>query len=170
VGGVRRAGHGRASARPPVAAGEGAPLYVDSIAAVHAYARAPGLTKSGRERRVALSRRLRRALDLLQAERTRKRAGFKLDPASLVVGDLEYQAFQARVWPQLLQAAGLSGIDFKDTRDTFASQLLTAGVQLGYIRFRPTCWPESHRGPPHSPFRSRRPSPTESRSLRRSKG
>jgi hypothetical protein len=33
----------------------------------------------------------------------------------------------------VLKLAGVSGVRMKDLRDTFASQLLTAGVQLGYV-------------------------------------
>jgi integrase len=91
---------------------------------------APGLTKSGPERKVALSRRLRRALKLLYIERASER---RPDPASLVLADLDYRPFQEDVWPRVLARGGLSGIAYKDLRDSFASWLITAGVTLGYI-------------------------------------
>ena len=41
--------------------------------------------------------------------------------------------FQAMEGAKIRQRSKLGAVRFKDLRDTFASQLLTAGVQLGYI-------------------------------------
>ena len=89
--------------------------------------RALGLTKSGRERRVALSRRLRAALAELYADR------FEPGPEELVLGNVDPASFRKREWRRILKRAKLAGRFPKDLRDTFASQLLTAGVQLGYV-------------------------------------
>jgi len=83
--------------------------------------------KSGRARRVALSRRLRFALAELYHAR------FKPGPDALVFGDLEPNNFRHREWRRILDRAGIGHRALKDLRDTFASQLLTAGVQLGYV-------------------------------------
>ncbi len=87
----------------------------------------PGPPKSGRAREVALSRRLRAALEELDRERWR--------PADdrLVLEGLDPSNFHGREWRQIRERSGLGSVRFKDLRDTFASQLLTAGVQLGYI-------------------------------------
>ena len=82
--------------------------------------------KSGRRRRVALSLRLRRVLHDLY------RARFEPSPEALVV-DVEPNNFRHREWRRIVKRAGLAGQQLKDLRDTFASHLLTAGVQLGYV-------------------------------------
>ena len=41
--------------------------------------------------------------------------------------------FRNREWRRILKRADLGHRRLKDLRDTFASQLLTAGVQLGYV-------------------------------------
>ena len=46
---------------------------------------------------------------------------------------LRSQNYAARHFAKVCEAAGLTGRTPKDLRDTFASQLLTAGVQLGYV-------------------------------------
>jgi integrase len=84
--------------------------------------------KSGRSRRVALSRRLRWALlELYQAS----------DPhpgvEAFVLEGVEPANFRNREWRRILKRAGIGHRALKDLRDTFASQLLTAGVQLGYV-------------------------------------
>ncbi len=86
-----------------------------------------GPTKSGRMRRVALSRRLRQTL------LSYYRAQFQPGPATLVLGSLDPASFRKRDWRRILKGARVAGRSPKDLRDTFASQLLTAGVQLGYI-------------------------------------
>ena len=42
-------------------------------------------------------------------------------------------AFADHTWRRMLKAAKLAGISYKDLRDTFASQLITCGVPLGYV-------------------------------------
>ena len=41
--------------------------------------------------------------------------------------------FRAREWRRICQRAEIGHRALKDLRDTYASQLLTAGVQLGYV-------------------------------------
>ncbi len=41
--------------------------------------------------------------------------------------------FRRSEWRRILKAAAIGHQNLKDLRDTFASQLLTAGVQLGYV-------------------------------------
>lgn len=84
-------------------------------------------TKSGRARRVGLSRRLRDAL--LELYRTRWQPG----PDDLVLGAMDDRNFYHREWRRICERAGVGRRALKDLRDTFASQLLTAGVQLGYV-------------------------------------
>lgn len=83
--------------------------------------------KSGRARTVALSRRLRRTLGALY------RARFQPSPAALVLEGIDPDNFRRREWRRVCTAAELGVRSIKDLRDTFASQLLTAGVQLGYV-------------------------------------
>jgi integrase len=87
----------------------------------------PGPTKSGRARRVGLSKRLRAAL--LELYRS------KLGPAfeAHVLRDFDPSVFRRSEWRRILKAAKIGQRNVKDLRDTFASQLLTAGVQLGYV-------------------------------------
>ncbi len=87
----------------------------------------PGPTKSGRARRVGLSKRLRGALlELYQS---------KFGPAfeAQVLPDFDPSVFRRSEWRRILKAAAIGHRNVKDLRDTFASQLLTAGVQLGYV-------------------------------------
>jgi len=86
-----------------------------------------GPTKSGRTRRVGLSKRLHRLL--LSEYRNR----FAPDGEALVVPNLDPNNFRAREWRRIVARAKLGHRALKDLRDTFASQLLTAGVQLGYV-------------------------------------
>jgi len=56
--------------------------------------------------------------------------------AVLVATSLEgigYTTFQNYIWRRILKRAGLAKISYKDLRDTFASQLITCGVPLGYV-------------------------------------
>ncbi len=88
---------------------------------------APAPTKSGRGRKVQLSRRLQRALlDLYR---------FRFGPAAdrLVLERMDPGNLRAREWRRILQRAAIGHRALKDLRDTYASQLLTAGVQLGYV-------------------------------------
>jgi len=89
----------------------------------------PNLTKSGRSREVAMSRRLRTAL--LKWWMAQGRPGHE----ERVFPGLEDSNFRRREWADLCgkQGAGLGKRDLKDLRDTFASWLLTLGVQLGYV-------------------------------------
>ena len=86
-----------------------------------------GPTKSGRARRVPLSKRLRAGLlDLY-------RARFAPGPDRLVLEHVEPANVRHREWRRVCERAGLGHRAMKDLRDTFASQLLTAGVSLGYV-------------------------------------
>jgi integrase len=83
--------------------------------------------KSGRSRRVALSRRLRVVLlDLYRKK-------FEPGPEVVVLEGIEPNNFRHRSWRRICKQADLGTANLKDLRDTFASQLLTAGVQLGYV-------------------------------------
>jgi integrase len=86
-----------------------------------------GLTKSGRPRRVALSKRLRLALSLAYRNR------FEPSPEAFILDGVDPANFRKREWRRILKRAKLSDRHLKDLRDTYASQLLTAGVQLGYV-------------------------------------
>jgi integrase len=100
---------------------------------------APDSPKSGRARRVALSGRLREALVRLHAER------WGPAPDALVLTNVEAAEdgpilrpvepgnFRNREWRRILKAAKVGHRALKDLRDTYAPQLLTAGVQLGYV-------------------------------------
>jgi integrase len=86
-----------------------------------------GPPKSGRARAVALSRRLRRLLREFYV------AQGQPEPADRVLPGYVHRNYQERHFRVICDAARLVGRTPKDLRDTFASQLLTAGVQLGYI-------------------------------------
>ncbi len=94
-----------------------------------------GTTKSGRERAVAMSRRLRSALLAFQLERGRPEEG--------PIAPVDHANYRKRHFRKLCKTAKL-GLATKsdgttrertpkDLRDTYASQLLTAGIQLGYV-------------------------------------
>ena len=83
--------------------------------------------KSGRGRRVALSRRLQTALSTLHRDR------FAPGPEALVLEGVAPRNFRNPEWRRILKRAGLGHRPQKDLRDTYASQLITAGVQLGYV-------------------------------------
>jgi integrase len=87
-----------------------------------------GPTKSGRSRRVQLSRRLRTALQELYREKW----GPKFEEFVLPA-DRDPSVFRRVEWRRILKRAAIGHRRVKDLRDTFASQLLTAGVQLGYV-------------------------------------
>jgi len=94
-----------------------------------------GKTKSGRERTVAMSRRLRSALLAFQLEEGR--------PESGPIAPVDHANYRTRHFRKLCRIAAIGPAAKadgatrprtpKDLRDTFASQLLTAGVQLGYV-------------------------------------
>ena len=84
--------------------------------------------KSGRARRVALSRRLRWALLELYQSHDHPPA-----PREFVLAGVDDSNFRKREWRRILKHAKIGHRALKDLRDTFASQLLTAGIQLGYV-------------------------------------
>jgi len=84
-------------------------------------------TKSGRTRRVALSLRLRAAL------LERYVAIGQPDGEEEVLPRYDRSNFRKRGWKRIVHRAGLAGVKAKDLRDSFASYLLTCGVQLGYV-------------------------------------
>ena len=86
-----------------------------------------GLTKSGRPRRVALSKRLRLVLSLAY------RKQFEPNLEARVLEGINPANFRKREWRRILKRAKVGSRRLKDLRDTYASQLLTAGVQLGYV-------------------------------------
>jgi integrase len=86
-----------------------------------------GLSKSGRERRVALSRRLR-----LHLRELWMRAG--QPAAGLVVPGVEAANYRHRHFRRVCRAARIGEqCRPKDLRDSYASWLLTCGIQLGYV-------------------------------------
>ena len=86
-----------------------------------------GFTKSGRARRVALSRRLRAALLALRRER------WEPGPEGLVIEGLHRSNFHRREWRRILKRAGIGHVRPKDLRDTYGSWLVTCGVPLQYV-------------------------------------
>jgi len=88
-----------------------------------------GLTKSGRSRKVELSRRLRQIL----LER-QMRVG-RPDPTAWVVSVADPKGFRRRL-REACKNARVRPRTPKDLRDTFASQLFSAGVPLGWVSKR----------------------------------
>jgi len=84
------------------------------------------IPKTGLARRVHLSRRTREALE---AERRRQ---FKPRPGAPVFG-FDASNFRRRAWRRICERAGIENRPIKDLRDTYASWLLSLGVQLGYV-------------------------------------
>ena len=84
--------------------------------------------KSGRARRVALSRRLRWVLLELYQDHDESP-----QPEAFVLEGVNPSNFRRREWRRILKRAKIGHRALKDLRDTFASQLLTAGIQLGYV-------------------------------------
>jgi integrase len=82
-----------------------------------------GPPKSGRARRVALSTRLRGALLSL----------YRLHDGPPADAPVIRGGFHRREWKRLEDAAGIGHRRFKDLRDTFGSQLVSAGVPLAYV-------------------------------------
>lgn len=96
--------------------------------------------KSGKSRRVDLSRRLTRALKRLRLSRKKEalrtgrgevpvwvfttRAGRRIDPDN----------FRRRVWPEVLKKAELRKIRIHDLRHTYASLLIQQGEGLTYVK------------------------------------
>lgn len=88
---------------------------------------APTQPKSGRSRRVAMSRRLRAALLEL------RRASWGPAPDSRVLAGIDPSNWRKRTWRRICERAGIGHRAPKDLRDSFASHLLTLGIPLGYI-------------------------------------
>jgi len=86
-----------------------------------------GPPKSGRARRVALSKRLRGLLLTAYMERGRP------DDDARILEGLSRRVYRRRHFRPVCDTAGLGHRRPKDLRDTFASQLLSAGVQLAYV-------------------------------------
>lgn len=84
-------------------------------------------TKSGRERSVPLSRRLRAAL------RERWVAEGQPGPDVLVFPGLDDNNFRRREWARVCTRARLGKRNPKDLRDTYASWLLQVGVRIELI-------------------------------------
>lgn len=83
--------------------------------------------KSGRQRQVDLSRRLRRVLREWWVAQGQPSEDERVLPT------LHQGNYRTRHFDPVCKAAGLVEFTPKDLRDTFASQLFTFGVQLGYI-------------------------------------
>jgi hypothetical protein len=66
------------------------------------------------------------------AARVLDRSG-ETEPTARVIPTLHGGNYRTRHFDPVCAEAGLSGFTPKDLRDTFASQLFTCGVQLGYI-------------------------------------
>ncbi len=84
-----------------------------------------GKPKSGRERRVALSRRLRLALREAWMREGRPESGF--------AARVDHANYRNRTLRDLCKAAKIEKVGPHQLRDTFASQLLSTGVQLAYV-------------------------------------
>ena len=76
---------------------------------------------------MGLSRRLRSALEALYRDR------FRPSPSALALEGVDPDNFRGREWRRICKGAEIGHRAMKDLRDTYASQLLTAGVQLGYV-------------------------------------
>lgn len=86
-----------------------------------------GSTKSGRERRVDLSKRLRGLLMARYMEQGRP------DPDARILEGLDRGGYRKRHFKRVCERAGIGHRRPKDLRDTYGSQLLSAGVQLAYV-------------------------------------
>jgi len=84
-----------------------------------------GDPKSGRSRRIAMSRRLRSVLRKRWME-----LGKPGDRATVIVSK-DMKRWQSGPWTRLCELAEVGDANPKDLRDSFASYLLTAGIQLG---------------------------------------
>ncbi len=98
-----------------------------SIEETRARGRHIGPTKSGRARRVALSRRLRGLL------MERWLADGRPEEDVRILPTVDPSNYRSRHFKRVCKVARLAGHSPKDLRDTFASQLITAGIQLGYV-------------------------------------
>ena len=59
-------------------------------------------------------------------------ARFRPSPDALLF-DSDASNFRRRAWRRVCERAGIGHRAIKDLRDTYASQLITAGVQLAYV-------------------------------------
>jgi integrase len=84
--------------------------------------------KSGRERRVALSRRLRRCLAELHMAQGRPESEVPLFPT------FHPSNFNRRVWQPLCRKAKIGARQPKDLRDSFASWLLSLGAPIAWVQ------------------------------------
>jgi integrase len=88
---------------------------------------AEGPTKSGRARRVQLSRRLRSVLREHWVEQGQPRSSERVLPR------FNGRNYRARHFDEVLRRAGLAGHTPKDLRDTFASWLVSLGVPVPWV-------------------------------------
>jgi len=58
----------------------------------------------------------------------------------LVLEGIHDQTSRDHHWRRILKAAGLAGVSYKDLRDTFASQLVTRGMPIGYASLQLGHW------------------------------
>jgi len=84
-----------------------------------------GRTKSGRERPVALIRRLRQALREAWMRDGKPESGF--------VSRIDHANYRNRVLKGLCEKTEIGSYTPHNLRDTYASQLLSVGVQLAYV-------------------------------------
>ena len=96
------------------------------VTASRSRGRYDGATKSGRSRRVALSQRLRALL------LERRMLQGRPERSATVFGRFSRKLYR-RHFDCACRAAELTGLTPKALRDTFASQLLTAGVSRAYV-------------------------------------
>jgi integrase len=87
----------------------------------------PEPPKSGRSRTVQLSARLASVLGRLYDER------FHPGPEKRIFHGVDASNFRSREWRRICEKAEIGHRSLKDLRDTYASQLLTAGVQLSFV-------------------------------------
>lgn len=86
-----------------------------------------GPPKSGRGRRVELSRRLASALE------DARRAAFMPGPDVAVLPGFDASGWRRRGWRRICTRAAVGQRRIHDLRDTYASQLVSAGIPLAYV-------------------------------------